>query len=117
MGGDDRNGAAQLQLLPLGGDRINRESDRDRARPIAFARERDAAAELFVVAEPLRRLVENDHQILLERSTLVFALADAVGRTAVGALGEGHYAFTRRGPQGAFASDELIAPLANEIIN
>src|SRR5262245_42937991 len=47
MRGDDRNGAAQLQFLSLGHDRVDREADRDRACPIAFARKRGAAAELF----------------------------------------------------------------------
>src|SRR5215475_8155644 len=44
MRGDDRDGAAQLQFLVLGRDRIDREADRDRAAPIALARERDSAS-------------------------------------------------------------------------
>src|SRR5262245_18144234 len=117
MRGDDRNGAAQLQFLLLGRDRINREADRDRACPIALAGERDAAPQLFSEAERLGRFVEDDRQVVFEGAALVFALADAVNRLAVGALGEGHHALARRGPQRAFAPDVLIAPLADEIIN
>src|SRR5215510_12422327 len=115
--GDDRDGAAQLQFLPLGRDRIDREADRDRACPIALARERGAAAELFGEAERLRGLVENDHQAVFERAAFVFAVADAFDRTAVGALREVHHALARRGPQRAFAPDVLITPLADKIID
>src|SRR5215813_14785513 len=115
--GDDRDDAAQLQFLPLGRDRIDREADRDRACPIALARERGAAAELFGEAERLRGLVENDHQAVFERAAFVSAFADAFDRTAVGALREGHHALARRGPQRAFAPDVLITPLADKIID
>src|SRR5262245_48714450 len=117
MRGDDRDVPAQLKLLSLGRDRIDREANRDRACPIALARERDAAAELFGEAERLRGLVENDHQIVFERAALVFALARALNRFPVGALREGHHALARRGPQRAFAPDVFIVPLADEIID
>src|SRR5262245_62597710 len=117
MRGDDRDVPAQLKLLSLGRDRIDREANRDRARPIALARERDAAAELFGEAERLRGLVENDHQSVFERAALVFALARALDRFSVGAVREGQHAFTGRGPQRAFAPDVILTTLAGEVID
>src|SRR5215813_13291818 len=77
MRGDDGDGAAQLQFLPLGRDRIDREADRDRAAPIGLARERDSTSEFLGEGQRLRGFIENDHQIVFERASLMFALADA----------------------------------------